>query len=343
MAERFVVERRGAAPGPRTARGASGGPAAPPPPDLDAFGPLARFVADESVTDLFVNGDAGLFVDRGGGAEPVPSWRASEREVRDLATDLVARGGRHVDDSSPLIDVRLSGGVRVHVALAPIASAGTAISVRVPRVREIDLDGLCRGGSFPPEVRDWLGGIVDARANVLITGGAGSGKTTLLGALLACASRRERIVTIEDVAELQLRHPHHIALEARQANREGAGGIGLARLVRESLRMRPDRIVVGECRGEEIRDLLTALNTGHDGGAGTLHANGLVDVPARLEALGALAGWDDSAVARQAASALDLVLHVVRRADGSRQLAAVGELAVRGGRLEIEEVRPWES
>lgn len=312
------------------------------PSDLDAFGPLAPHVADERVTDVFVNGSAGLFVDRGSGAERVPEWRASEREVHDLATDLVGHGGRHVDDSAPLVDVRMPGGIRVHVALAPIAADGTAISIRVPRLANIDLDGLSAGGAFAPAVCEWLRSLVRDRANILVTGGAGCGKTTLLAALLGAAPRSERIVTIEDVAELRVNHPHHIALEARQANREGAGAIGLARLVRESLRMRPDRIVVGECRGDEIRDLLTALNTGHDGGAGTLHANGLADVPARLEALGALAGWDDHAVARQTSSAFDVVLHLARGASGSRRLIAAGEFRVGGGRLEIEEVAPWE-
>ncbi|WP_156760491.1 TadA family conjugal transfer-associated ATPase [Microbacterium karelineae] len=340
MPEPFIVQPRtprqepapDAAPGAdQTARGR----------DADAFGPLAPYVSDERVTDVFVNGPAGLFVDRGSGAERVPEWRASEREVRDLATDLVSCGGRHVDDSAPLVDVRMPGGARVHVALAPIATGGTTISIRVPRLADVDLDGLGAGGAFPPAARAWLGRLVTERANILVTGGAGCGKTTLLSALLGAAPRHERIVTIEDVAELRLDHPHHVALEARQANREGAGAIGLARLVRESLRMRPDRIVVGECRGEEIRDLLTALNTGHDGGAGTLHANGLADVPARLEALGALAGWDDHAVARQASSAFDVVLHLARGTDGERRLVAVGEFRQRGGRLEIEEVRPW--
>src|SRR5699024_4995150 len=188
--------------------------------------------------------------------------------------------------------------------------------IRVPRMAHIDLGGLAARGAFTPATGDWLRSLVRDRANLLVTGGAGCGKTTLLAALLGDVPRSERIVTIEDVAELRLAHPHHIALEARQANREGAGAIGLARLVRESLRMRPDRLVVGECRGEEIRDLLTALNTGHDGGAGTLHANGLADVPARLEALGALAGWDDRAVARQASSAFDVVLHLARDGAG---------------------------
>lgn len=343
MSDPFIVSRRGGpgAPGDPAAPGSAAAPAARRLRDAEAFGPLAPYVADDSVTDIFVNGASGLFVDRGSGAERVADWRASEREVHDLATDLVGFGGRHVDDSAPLVDVRMPGGARVHVALSPIATGGTAISIRVPRLADVDLDGLGAGGAFPPAAREWLGSLVARRANVLVTGGAGCGKTTLLSALLGAAPRHERIITIEDVAELRLNHPHHISLEARQANREGAGAIGLARLVRESLRMRPDRIVVGECRGEEIRDLLTALNTGHDGGAGTLHANGLADVPARLEALGALAGWDDHAVARQAASAFDVVLHLARDAAGDRRLVAVGEFRQEGGRLEIEQVQPW--
>jgi hypothetical protein len=181
------------------------------------------------------------------------------------------------------------------------------------------------------------------RANLLVSGAAGAGKTTLLAALLAEAPAHERIVTIEDVAELRIAHPHHVRLEARQPNIEGFGGIGLARLVREALRMRPDRLVVGECRGDEVRELLSALNTGHDGGAGTVHANGLHDVPARLEALGAPAGLDDRALARQAASAIGLVVHVERSADGSRRIAGAGRPVVGGdGRLAIEEER-WGS
>ena len=194
---------------------------------------------------------------------------------------------------------------------------------------------------FTPEQREWLGRLVADRANILITGGTGTGKTTLLTALLTQAGPGERIVTIEDVAELRPRHPHHVALEARQPNLEGAGRITLAMLVRESLRMRPDRLVVGECRGEEVRELLTALNTGHDGGAGTLHASGLADVPARLEALGALAGMDAVALARQVVSAFTIVLHLERGADGRRRIARAGRFVLEGERLAMEEVAPW--
>ncbi|MEL5992377.1 TadA family conjugal transfer-associated ATPase [Microbacterium phosphatis] len=342
MAPAFVVQPRfprgadPAVPGARRDPDTSAGDA--PATPLTA---LAPYLADEAVTDVFVNGRTGLFVDRGDGPRPDPSWRASEREVRELATALIAQGGRHIDDATPCVDVRLAGGIRVHAVLPPVATTGTALSIRIPRLRGADLDALCRGGSFGDDARRWLVRIVQQRENLLISGAAGTGKTTLLGALLAHAPVHERIVTIEDVAELRIAHPHHVSLEARQANLEGAGAIDLARLVRESLRMRPDRIVVGECRGEEVRELLSALNTGHDGGAGTLHASGLPEVPARMEALGALAGMDDHAIARQVCSAIGYVLHLERRPDGSRRLAHVGRFMEDGGRLGIAEVAPW--
>jgi pilus assembly protein CpaF len=312
----------------------------PPVERHPVLAPLAPFLDDEEVTDVFVNGAAGLFVDRGEGAVPVRAWRATQDEVRELAVALIGLGGRHIDDASPCVDVRLDGGLRVHAVLPPIAPEGTAISIRVPRLLEPRLDDLHATGMLDDPQRRALDEAIARRTNLLVSGAAGAGKTTLLAALLSEASPQERIVTIEDVAELRLSHPHHVRLEARQPNLEGAGGIGLARLVREALRMRPDRLVVGECRGEEVRELLSALNTGHDGGAGTLHANSLGDVPARLEALGALAGLDPLALARQVASAIDLVLHVERRADGSRRLAEVGRPHVEAdGRLAIQEVR----
>ncbi|GEK87169.1 TadA family conjugal transfer-associated ATPase [Microbacterium aerolatum] len=312
------------------------------PEGADAvLGPLAEHCADPRVTDVFVNGADGLFVDRGDGAEHVSGWAASEREVRDLAVALVGAGGRHLDDQSPCVDVRLASGIRVHAVLSPVSTSGTAVSVRIPRVGAADLDALAALGAFDARRRAWLEQLVADRANILITGGTGTGKTTLLSALLHAVPSRERIVTIEDVAELRPGHPHHVALEARQSNLEGAGSITLARLVRESLRMRPDRLIVGECRGEEVRELLSALNTGHDGGAGTLHASGLVDVPARLEALGALAGMDATALARQAVSAFTVVVHLARNADGVRRMAQAGRFLLRDERLDIEEVQPW--
>src|SRR6187431_109844 len=350
MPERFVVQPRpiAAADGldRRTRRAAQAGTAPAAPVRADSaramperhpvLEPLARYLGDPEVTDLFVNGSTGLFVDRGRGASPAPEWRAREEDVRELAIALIGLGGRHIDDATPCVDVRLEGGIRVHAVLPPVAAEGTAISIRVPRLESPDLADLESRGMFDAETRVRLEDAVARRENLLITGAAGAGKTTLLAAMLGCAPASDRIVTIEDVAELRLQHPHHVRLEARQANLEGAGAIGLARLVREALRMRPDRLVVGECRGEEVRELLSALNTGHDGGAGTLHANGLHEVPARLEALGALAGLDDHALARQAASAFDLVLHVERGPGGSRRLTAIGRPIIgASGRLGI--------
>ncbi|WP_194421767.1 TadA family conjugal transfer-associated ATPase [Microbacterium abyssi] len=334
MPQPFIIEPRGSST-VRDVRGAL-------PEGADSvLGPLAEHCADPRVTDVFVNGADGLFVDRGDGAERVAGWAASEREVRDLAVALVGAGGRHLDDQSPCVDVRLASGIRVHAVLSPVSTSGTAVSVRIPRVGAADLDALAALGAFDPRRRAWLEQLVADRANILITGGTGTGKTTLLSALLHAVPSRERIVTIEDVAELRPGHPHHVALEARQSNLEGAGSITLARLVRESLRMRPDRLIVGECRGEEVRELLSALNTGHDGGAGTLHASGLVDVPARLEALGALAGMDATALARQAVSAFTVVVHLARNADGVRRMAQAGRFLLRDERLDIEEVQPW--
>ncbi|WP_091226467.1 TadA family conjugal transfer-associated ATPase [Microbacterium sp. 3J1] len=335
MPDSFVIR-------PRVGAGADAASARSAPLSVDpAFGALADHIRDEEITDIFVNGAAGLFVDRGRGVEAVPGWMASEREVRDLAVALIGLGGRHLDDQAPCVDVRLDSGIRVHAVLSPISTSGTALSIRVPRVRAADLDALAALGTFDARQQSWLLQLVKDRANVLITGGTGTGKTTLLSALLADAPATERIVTIEDVAELRPGHPHHVALEARQSNLEGAGGISLARLVRESLRMRPDRLVVGECRGEEVRELLTALNTGHDGGAGTLHASGLADVPARIEALGALAGMDAVALARQVVSAFTVVLHLERAPGGQRRIAQAGRFTLVGDRLGIEEVQPW--
>ncbi len=299
------------------------------------LGPLAPFAASGPVTDLFVNGGRGLWIDRGAGPEREPAWSADEGDVRALAVQLVARGGRHIDEATPCVDVRLGGGIRVHAVLPPVSTDGTLISVRVPRAGGFPLAALARAGMFDDAQEAVLRrAVAERRENLLVTGAGGAGKTTLLAALLGEAPERERIVLIEDVAELNVAHPHVVSLEARQANLEGAGRLGLDALLREALRMRPDRLVVGECRGAELRELLAALNTGHDGGAGTLHANSLADVPARLEALGATAGLSPEAVARQTVSAFDLVLHL-ERVDGRRRLAGIGRFELRDDRLAV--------
>lgn len=326
---------------------------APPSRNTTGLGPLERFAREPGVTDIFVNGADALWVDRGSGLVRERSWACpGEPELRDLAVRLVALGGRHIDEASPCVDVRLNDGMRLHAVLPPVSPRGTLISLRIPRPGVLHLDDLSRAGFFTPpgdappsssRLRIDLRAIVERavceRSNLLITGAGGSGKTTFLSALLSSAAPDERLVAIEDVAELQVDHPHFVSLEARQPNLEGAGGITLDRLLREALRMRPDRLVLGECRGAEIRELLSALNTGHDGGAGTLHANSLADVPTRLEALGALAGLAPEALASQAVSAIGLVLHLERRGS-QRYLAELGALALdTRGRLEVEPLR----
>ncbi|MDQ1555067.1 MAG: pilus assembly protein CpaF [Actinomycetota bacterium] len=293
-----------------------------------AFGVLAPLIADPAVTDVFVNGAGGVWVDRGAGAVAEPNLFAGEAELRDLAVRLLALGGRHVDEATPCVDARLADGIRVHAVLPPISPTGTLLSIRLPRIELLSLAELDAGGFFDAVPRSRVEQLVARRENVLVTGAGGSGKTTFLAAMLSAAPLGERIIAIEDLAELRVQHPHFVALEARQANLEGAGAVGLERLVREALRMRPDRLVLGECRGAEIRELLAALNTGHDGGAGTLHANSLQDVPARLEALGALAGMSSVAIARQTVSAIGAVLHLERR-NGQRRL-------VQAGRFELD-------
>lgn len=319
--------------GPAVAPDPSGGVAAE---ELALLGPLAPHAGSGPVTDLFVNGDRGLWIDRGIGPEHEPSWTAGEPAVRSLAVQLVARGGRHIDEATPAVDVRLGRGIRVHAVLPPLSSCGTLVSVRIPRVAGFSLAALARAGMLDPAQERALRDAVAARRNLLVTGAGGTGKTTLLGSLLGEAGPRERIVLLEDVAELRIAHPHVVALEARQANLEGSGRLGLDVLLREALRMRPDRLVVGECRGPELRELLAALNTGHDGGAGTLHANSLEDVPSRLEALGSTAGMSADAVARQAVSAFDLVVHL-ERAEGRRRVAQIGRFRLSDdGRLGVE-------
>ena len=306
--------------------------------ELAEFGPLSGLVSDPEITDVFVNGSGALWTDRGGGLNREPSPGLDETGIRDLAVRLIALGGRHIDEATPCVDVRLHDGIRVHAVLPPISTSGTLLSIRLPRVTRLGLADLEAAGFFSLIPLGPVARLVERRENLLITGAGGSGKTSFLAALLSGASVSDRIIAIEDVAELQVAHPHFVSLEARQANLEGAGRLGLERLVREALRMRPDRLVLGECRGAEIRELLAALNTGHDGGAGTLHANSLADVPARIEALGALAGMSPTAIARQTVSAIGRVLHLERNAD-ARRLAQMGRFELDGrDRLRMVEV-----
>jgi pilus assembly protein CpaF len=270
------------------------------------------------VTDVLVNGPDRVYVDRGTGLEPAGVGFGGEDEVRRLAVRLAASVGRRLDDGSPFVDARLPSGVRVHAVLPCVADAGTCLSLRVPNHQRLSLDDWVACGSLTADGAELLAGVVAARLAFLISGGTGSGKTTLLGGLLGLVPDDERIVIAEDSRELRPDHPHCIRLEARPPNAEGAGAVTLTQLVRQALRMRPDRLVVGEVRGAEIADLLSALNTGHEGGCGTVHANSAVDVPARLEALAALGGLGRDALHAQLGAALQVLVHVRRLPDGRR-------------------------
>jgi pilus assembly protein CpaF len=284
-------------------------------------GPLDALLADPGISDILVNGPDEVYVDRGGGLEKVPIRTGDEAAVRRLATRLAAAAGRRLDDATPYVDVRLPDGTRFHAVLSPVAGPGTCLSLRIPSRRVFGLEDLVDAGSLPAAGAAVLRELVDARLAFLISGGTGTGKTTLLSSLLTLVPAAERLLLVEDASELRPEHPHVVRLEARPPNVEGAGEITLRDLVRQALRMRPDRLVVGEVRGAEVADLLAALNTGHEGGCGTVHANSAADVPARLEALGAVAGLGRDALHSQVASALHAVVHLVRDSDGRRRVA----------------------
>jgi pilus assembly protein CpaF len=290
--------------------------------DVVGAGPLEPLLRLPGVTDVLVNGPDQVFIDRGAGLEPAPVAFPDDDAVRRLAQRLAAGAGRRLDDASPYVDLRLGDGSRFHAVLAPLARPGTVISLRVPSARAFTLDELESSGMVVPSVADLLRRLVLARSAFLVSGGTGSGKTTLLASLLSLVPPEERLVLVEDASELRPDHPHVVGLEARPANIEAAGAVELHTLVRQALRMRPDRLVVGEVRGAEVVDLLAALNTGHEGGCGTLHANSAADVPARVEALALAAGLGREAAHSQFASGVDVVVHL-RRRDGRRVLTEI--------------------
>jgi pilus assembly protein CpaF len=293
--------------------------------DVLGAGPLEPLLRTPGVTDVLVNGPDAVYLDRGSGLELTAVRFADDESVRRLAQRLAAAGGRRLDDATPYADLRLPDGTRFHAVLAPLARPGTTVSLRVPRRRVFTLDELVASGSLDPPGARLLRRVVTARLSFLVSGGTGTGKTTLLSALLSLVDPEDRIVLVEDASELRPDHPHVVGLEARPANVEGAGEVPMRVLVRQALRMRPDRLVVGEVRGAEVADLLAALNTGHEGGCGTLHANSAADVPARVEALAMAAGLPQAAAHSQLASAVDVVVHLARDRGGRRRL---GEVAV---------------
>jgi len=314
--------------------------------ELTGAGLLEPLLRAPGTTDVLVTAPDAVWVDDGTGLRRTSVRFADEGAVRRLAQRLAVAAGRRLDDAQPWVDGQLTGlgtgefSVRLHAVLPPVATAGTCLSLRVLRPATQDLAALIGAGAIVPEAAATLAGIIEARLAFLVSGGTGAGKTTLLAAALGAVDAGERIVCVEDAPELAPRHPHLVRLVARGANVEGAGEVTVRQLVRQALRMRPDRIVVGEVRGAEVVDLLTALNTGHDGGAGTVHANSPAEVPARLEALAALGGLDRAALHSQLAAAVQVVVHVGRRRDGTRRL---GEIAVlcRDDRGLVQAVTAW--
>ncbi|MFJ4985667.1 TadA family conjugal transfer-associated ATPase [Streptomyces sp. NPDC088732] len=291
--------------------------------EMVGAGPLESLLAEPGVTDVLVNGPDEVWVDRGAGLERTGVRFADPLAVRRLAQRLATAAGRRLDDARPWVDARLPDGTRLHAVLPPVVVGAPCLSLRVVRTRAFALEELVAAGSMDRGTAALLRAVLDARLSFLVSGGTGSGKTTLLSCLLGLVDPGERIVLAEDSAELRPRHPHVVRLETRPPNQEGAGLVTLRDLVRQALRMRPDRLVVGEVRGPEVLDLLSALNTGHEGGCGTVHANAACDVPARLEALGAVAGLDRAALHSQLAAALSVVVHLVRDRSGRRRVAEV--------------------
>ncbi|MFG3398186.1 TadA family conjugal transfer-associated ATPase [Streptomyces parvus] len=291
--------------------------------ELVGTGVLEPLLADPEVTDVLVSAPDRVWVDRGGRLQLTGVTFPDAAAVRRLAQRLAAVAGRRLDDARPWVDARLPDGTRMHAVLPPVAVASTCLSLRVVRPRAFSLAELVDAGTVPPGGDRILRALVEARISYVISGGTGAGKTTLLSSLLGAVGANERIVLAEDSAELRPDHPHVVRLESRPANQEGAGRVTLRDLVRQALRMRPDRLVVGEVRGAEVTQLLAALNTGHEGGCGTVHANAAEHVPARLEALGTAAGLDRVALHSQLAAALSVVVHLVRDRAGRRRVAEV--------------------
>lgn len=294
--------------------------------EVHGLGPLAAWASQPGVTDILVNGTREVWVDDADGLHSVDYRFVDEAAVRRLATRLAASAGRRLDDGSPWVDARLPNGMRLHAVLHPLARGGTTISLRLPATTPFTIADLEQRRMFDAATRRRLLRLVASGAPILISGGTGTGKTTLLAALLAAVPADRRIVVAEDSAELAIDHPHVVYLEGRPPNVEGAGAVTLRDLVRQALRMRPDRLVVGEVRGAEVLDLLNALNTGHAGGAATVHANSAADAIVRLELLALQAGLGREAARAAITSAFSSAVHIVRGGDGRRRVREVIDL-----------------
>ena len=296
--------------------------------DTLGYGPLERFLADESITEVMVNGPYEVWIERQGRLTRTPVRFTDDSHLRRIINRIVAQVGRRVDESSPMVDARLQDGSRVNVVLPPLSLSGPIVTIRKFSKRRLDLSDMIRLGSLSAEAVDFLERCVRAELNILVSGGTGTGKTTLLNAMSTAIPDADRIVTIEDAAELRLNQTHVLRMEARPKNIEGEGEIPIRELVRNSLRMRPDRIIVGEVRGAESLDMLQAMNTGHDGSLCTVHANSTRDALSRLETMVLMAGYDlpIRAIRQQVAAALDLIVQLERLQDGSRRVTAITEV-----------------
>jgi pilus assembly protein CpaF len=296
--------------------------------DVVGYGPLERLLADESVSEIMVNGAHEIWVERQGRLYETTMRFTDDSHLRRIINKMVAQVGRRIDDSSPMVDARLPDGSRVNAVIAPLSLSGPLLTIRKFSKKRFDMEELVRIGTLSLETVDFLRRCVEAELNVLISGGTGAGKTTLLNALSAAVPNADRIITIEDAAELQLAQEHVLRLESRPKNIEGEGEIAIRDLVRNSLRMRPDRIIVGEVRGAEALDMLQAMNTGHDGSLSTVHANSPRDALSRIETMVMMAGFDlpVRAIRQQVASALDMIIQLERLEDGSRRVVSITEV-----------------
>ena len=309
------------------------------------LGPIEPFMHDPTISDILVNTYDQVYVERFGKLERTEARFKDDAHLRKIIDRIVSAVGRRIDESSPMVDARLSDGSRVNAIVSPIAVDGPSLSIRRFSVDPLELEDLINFHTLVPEIGDLLKGIVRARLNVLISGGTGSGKTTLLNVLSRFIPEEERIVTIEDAAELQMKQEHVVRLETRPSNIEGKGEITQRDLVRNSLRMRPDRIIVGEVRGGEVLDMMQAMNTGHDGSLTTVHANAPRDALLRLETLVAMAGLNipNEAVRRYISSALNVIVHVSRLVDGSRKLTDFQEITgMEGNIITTQEIFSFE-
>ncbi len=313
--------------------------------EMTGLGPIEPLLKDDSIADILINGAEQVYIERGGELELAPVRFADNDHLLRIVNRIVAGVGRRVDESQPLVDARLADGSRVNAAISPIAIDGPLVSIRKFKKNPLTLDKLVGFGAMPQAMADFIAGAVKCRASTIISGGTGSGKTTLLNALSASISHKERLITIEDAAELQLMQPHVARMETRPPNIEGKGEIKQRELVKNALRMRPDRVILGEVRSEEAFDMLQAMNTGHEGSMATIHANNPRDAITRLEQMVAMGGLkiSEDAIRGQIAAAVNFIVQATRMSDGSRKVISIAEITGMEGRIvQMQEIFKFE-